>query len=256
MTPKSFVQFVGMAFSRAVFRPSVLQSASGKRLYLLLYLSFKRLFESGEVVEMCAHVRPGSTVLDIGANVGWTAMGFSHAVGAAGRVLAFEPDPLMVDVFRFHMEPYQNVQLFACAVGVREAELPFFQNPSNRADNRMAEDAETLPGATRITVPVRSIAEIAAQQPDAFQNVSFIKIDVQGYESQVMVGMEPWLSKLPNKPVLRLELWPYGLEKAGSSADELFAVLERIGYSVTSQTRDLAQRLSGPDAYGDAFFFP
>src|SRR5437868_11811919 len=42
---------------------------------------------------LCSYIRPGDVVLDVGANIGLYTLCMSRAAGAAGRVLAVEPDP-------------------------------------------------------------------------------------------------------------------------------------------------------------------
>src|SRR5260221_14521456 len=51
-------------------------------------------FPFGEIAAIRKFIRPGQTVLDLGANIGWFTLLFARHVGAAGRVIAFEPGPL------------------------------------------------------------------------------------------------------------------------------------------------------------------
>lgn len=255
---RSQVQHLGQAVSRHLFTERVLARPLGKRVYLGLYRGFKFLFESRDLKQLGALIPPGSTVLDIGANVGVTAAFFRQAVGPEGRVLAFEPDPIMVDVFQFHLKQrgLDRIQLFPVALGAQDGVEQLFQNASNRADNRMVLDAEGMTHTKQIAVQVRSLSSLAQESPELFRNVRFIKIDVQGYEHPVLSGMSDWLQGLAQKPVIHMEVWPYGLKKAGSSAKELLALCTRLGYEVTADTLQQVQAIEQTDAYMDVTLTP
>src|ERR1700704_5010962 len=59
------------------------------RLAMLL-----RRYELIELRLMQGFLAPGGTILDVGANVGYTTRFFAEQVGRSGRVHAFEPNPL------------------------------------------------------------------------------------------------------------------------------------------------------------------
>ena len=58
-----------------------------------------------------------------------------------------------------------------------------------------------------------------------------IKIDVQGFEGQVISGMEKILKESQNLRML-MEFWPKGLEDAGSDSEQLLIKLESLGLRV------------------------
>lgn len=63
--------------------------------------------------------------------------------------------------------------------------------------------------------------------------VDFIKVDVQGWEVKALRGMARMVVANPSLR-LYVELWPYGLRAAGSSAGELLALIEQYGFRVQS----------------------
>jgi FkbM family methyltransferase len=251
-------QGCGRYITRLFFTKSFLLSTTGKRLYLFLYLVYKKIFDGEELGGLSRYIRPGSTVVDIGANVGFTSVYFSNVVGASGLVLAFEPDPIAGEIFKYNLDRchVNNVRLFQFAIGKRDGEAEFYQNPSNRADNRMNQDTVMAPNAIRMMVPIRSFSSIAQQNTELVKDVSFIKIDVQGYEMFVIEGMSDWLASVKEKPVLFIELWPYGLRKAGTSIVALLNAIEGLGYVVTFETRVNIARCDGRDDYQNFVFIP
>jgi FkbM family methyltransferase len=252
------VQKIGIGISRRIFTKSVLSRAWGKRLYSGLYIVYKQIFEGGELSKLREYIPLGSTVIDIGANIGFTSLIFSRLVGDNGSVIAFEPDPVVGETFGYNMDRrgIRNVHLFPIALGDEDGVAVLYQNESNRADNRLVADAEMAPHVERTIVKVRSLSNVVMQEPQMFQNVSFVKIDVQGYETQVLTGMTNWLEHSQNRPIIYIELWPYGLQKAGSSIEELLNILERLGYRVPSELRIRVMRLKGSDEYTNEVLIP
>jgi hypothetical protein len=61
--------------------------------------------------------------------------------------------------------------------------------------------------------------------------VDFVKIDVQGGELSVLRGMKRTVQANPRLQLF-VELWPFGLRAAGSSADELLALVAAYGFTV------------------------
>lgn len=250
---KRAIQVLGSAFSRVVFTEKSLASLPVRWLYLKLYGSFKWIFERAETAEMAGLIRPGTTVLDIGANVGWTA---AHFAKTAGQVLAFEPDPIARSIGEFKTRHIKNVTWFPFALGETEGSAVFFQNLSNRADNRVYLDGDMMCFTKKIEVPVRNLSAMARQDPVMLSDVSFIKIDVQGAETGVFKGMKSWLSGLQSKPVIAFEWWPYGLRRAGSSPEELLGILKDLGYSIPGEISKTINRVNEKDWYSLAIVKP
>ena len=62
-------------------------------------------FEEAEcVTRLQKIVKPGDTIIDVGANVGRYTLLFSEMVGSNGKVIGFEPDPMNFQVLRENME--------------------------------------------------------------------------------------------------------------------------------------------------------
>ena len=114
------------------------------------------------------HVEPGMVILDVGANVGFYTLLFADRVGPAGRVHAFEPDPLSFGILSRRAARHANVEIHQTAVGDRTGTITLFTNRSNRADNRVhaslgSETAEARrgpasPPSTITAPPAASIA--------------------------------------------------------------------------------------------------
>lgn len=156
-------------------------------------------------------VRRGQSVADVGANIGYYALLFAQAVGPAGRVACIEPEPENLAELRRNIERNRLTQaeVFPVAVGATAGTV------SLRAgiNGSVMED-----GSGEILVPLRPLDELLAGRP-----VDFMKIDVEGYEGQVLDGAARLLEEL--RPTLFVEIHP-GFLAAPHTTD---GILGRLG---------------------------
>ncbi len=205
------------------------------------------LWEPFETSVFLSLLRPGDTVIDVGANVGYYTVLAARRVGPTGTVHAFEPDADNVRLLRENvaLNGLGNVTVHATAVADRLGTARLHLDPANRGDHRLY--ASRGEARAALTVPMTTLD---AEFPDPAR-IRLIKLDAQGSEAGIFAGMERLLRA--RGPHLRIisEVWPYGLREAGSSADELLAVMERYGFTM-SLIDEAQARLQpiGADALG------
>jgi FkbM family methyltransferase len=187
-------------------------------------------------------VRAGMTVLDVGANQGLYALFLARLAGPTGRVFAFEPHPELFAAAQANCiaNGMGTISLYPYALGSEPATLRLFGSLLNAGDNRLS---------TGSASSTQSVSEVLVRRlDDVLPDVDpdFIKIDVQGWELEVLRGMSRTLEK--NRPMtIYFELWPKGLRAAKTSAVELLAFLQGHGFRLyhaesptTSPIDDLA----------------
>jgi len=124
----------------------------------------------------------GSNFWDVGANVGLYALAFSRAAGPLGKVYAFEPIPMNVAALRRHLalNRIANVEVVAAAVGEQPGVLRMAPGEFN-SEFHVSDDGG-------IEVPAITLdgwrEEKKAPLPSA------VKIDVEGFETEVLRGGE------------------------------------------------------------------
>lgn len=160
-------------------------------------------------------VRPGATVLDVGANFGNHTVWFSRVLGAA-RVHAFEPQAAVFAVLE------RNIAINGLE-GVRAHRLAVGEAPTRarlarvRGDNSGTASFAVDPEGE---VPVARIDDMA----DAFgAPVDFMKIDVEGMQMPVLHGARGLIGR--DRPALWIEL-----RDSRGEADEPLAWLSALGY--------------------------
>jgi FkbM family methyltransferase len=191
-------------------------------LYRGLYGIYKRWSDREERALLANMVKPGMTVLDIGANIGmyriYTRF-LAELTGPTGRVIAFEPEPKNFSRLQRAVTDIPQVTVVHAAVSEKSGTLRLYVADDLNVDHHTY-DA----GDGRRTVNVPSIAIDDYMRPG--ERVDVIKMDIQGAELAALRGAERVLSE--NRGVrMMLEFWPYGLARAGSSVQELLGHLRR-----------------------------
>lgn len=178
---------------------------------------------TGLSVFLRTHLRPGMSVLDIGANVGGVTSIAADCVGPTGRVIAYEPTPALVAELkaRFHNQP--NVEIRHAAVSDETGFAPFTVYADRSTASSLFPTAVVESGR-RVIVPVRSLDVESTSLPP----IDFIKVDAQGAEGRIFAAARRLLKR--DKPLLVFELWQHGLRAAGSDVATLLDRLAGLGY--------------------------
>jgi FkbM family methyltransferase len=168
-------------------------------------------------------VPAGGVVLEGGAHLGYVTIHAARAAGSTGRVISFEPN------LSIHGLLQQN--LTANGVADRVTVRPLALSDRNgRASFHVSGDTSSLvdPGGIATAVEIDVVrADDAVSEP-----VDVVKLDVEGSEVAALRGMQRLLEGERAPQTLFVECHPELLERAGSSKDELLAVLAAAGYSV------------------------
>ncbi|MGA2017852.1 MAG: FkbM family methyltransferase [Opitutaceae bacterium] len=172
-------------------------------------------------------VRPGMTVLDVGANLGLYTVLLSRLAGPTGRVIAFEPDKHHFALLTRNcaLNGCANVEAHNVALGDRSGRLALRKRFFNTGANTLGRpDTRSFP--SEVEVDVVSLDEfLPALRPD------LVKIDVQGWEVEVLSGMQRMLADSPHI-AFHLEYFPEGLRHAGHSPAELLDLLTKQNFQL------------------------
>ena len=149
----------------------------------LIYNEFERM-ETGFVERL---LRPGMTVVDVGAHHGLYTLLASKRVGREGRVIAFEPSPRECRRLEKHLRwnRCSNVQLMPCALGEEAGEADLFLvEGSQDWCNSLRPPTVDEPTKT-VRVSVQRLDDALAELD--VSKVDFIKVDAEGAELSVFV---------------------------------------------------------------------
>lgn len=142
-------------------------------------------------------VRGSDVVWDIGANVGTYTLPLSDAVADGGRVIAFEPLPTCFAALQQRCAGRSNVHPLQVALGDRGGSARLSVNGDELSTTS---SLFVAPGATTIEVPIATGDTLVAEGEVPAPHV--IKIDVEGFEEEVLRGIEHLLDRPECRAVL------------------------------------------------------
>jgi FkbM family methyltransferase len=176
-------------------------------------------------------VAPGSIVLDIGANIGAHTLNLGRLVGPNGKVYAFEPTAYAFQKLKRNLA--LNPEVSARVVAV-QAMLTCANNPHHSREIysswKVVGDERRHPKHLGIAQSTDEAAVLVLDdycKDNGIARVGFVKLDVDGFETEVLAGGFQTLRR--DLPTICMELSPYVLEERGSSVAALLALLKEIG---------------------------
>jgi FkbM family methyltransferase len=184
-------------------------------------------------------VRPGMTVLDVGAHLGYFTLQAARRVGPAGRVLAAEPNPNTLPFLRANIEANgvaDRVTIVERALGAAPGRAEFYVSPAGDTSSlHAAGQAAHTPTSVEVTTADAALGDVV---------LDVVKMDVEGGEVDVLDGMRETLARAAPGLVLFAECNGEALARAGRSADELMARLRALG--LDPQVIDEERRVLAP----------
>jgi FkbM family methyltransferase len=186
------------------------------------------------------YVRPGMTVLDIGANIGAHTLILGKLVKPGGRVLAFEPteyafNKLLKNV-TLNPKVDENIQCFQYFLtSYSEPDIPELIYSSWPLTGGQHLHALHL-GEAKGTRGAKAAALDKVLADLSINKVDLLKLDVDGFESDVLEGAAEMLKR--NGPVVVAEFAPYVHNERGKSFAKFVDILSNLGYSFYDQHTD------------------
>lgn len=172
-------------------------------------------------------IRRGDTLWDVGANVGLYTEQFAARVQPEGRVMAFEPSPKSVEALRSRFSGNNCVTICAVALASERGTAAFYTNGGNdgttdslveRSDDAVRYEVETCRGDDYLE--------------DFPPNV--IKIDVEGFELEVLRGMtNVLLSPALRAVMIEVHFGILNDRGLGGAPAELAQLLRKAGFAIT-----------------------
>ena len=190
-------------------------------------------------------LKPGMTVVDVGANIGYYSLLACSLVGPKGKVISVEPHPVN---FATLSENLKSNDLLSIATPVAYAlgdepgqgsiRFPKFQGLNNRTATMIGEDK--IDG---IAVQVKTIDECVKEW--GISTIDLLKIDVDGFETKILNGAKETLKRGVVKNVI-IEFNDYWLRATGSSPELMTAFFKSFGFRDVSDLTRLSSLVLGP----------
>jgi FkbM family methyltransferase len=188
-------------------------------------------FENAELDFVKRYLKKDDVFLDIGANVGlFTVVGASK-VGTQGKVYSFEP------VKKTYTRLSENVQLnnFTCVklfnAGLSNTDGELEMTTSAEGFDAWNSFGKPTAGSNFIKEKVAIYKLDSCISQNDISNVNLAKIDVEGWECNVMIGGKDLFSS-DNAPDLLVEFTEENCKNAGFTCAGLYDILIDFGYKM------------------------
>jgi len=201
-----------------------------------LELSTNGKFEEFETQIVKKIIQEGSTVVDLGANIGYYTLIFARLVGNKGKVFAFEPDPENFHILEKNLEinNYKNIILERQAVSNKSGKLRLYLDNKNKGAHTIFETEDN-----DSSIEIDSIT-----LDDYFRNfkgkIDFIKMDIEGGEAEAVEGMSSLLKR--GSLIIMTEFNPFVLKKIGKDPLGCISLLQSYNfdiYHIDSKNREI-----------------
>lgn len=154
-------------------------------------------------------------VLDVGANIGYYTV---LAAKSKVKVYAFEPESVNYSILSKNIESSGmfNAHIFQSAVGNSNKKVKLEKSKENYGDHKIG-SAKQNRGEE---------VDMVKLDDAVMEKVDVIKIDVQGWEPAVIEGAKKIIKKY--RPVIIMEYWPEGIERAGLDGEKMINFLKQV----------------------------
>lgn len=201
----------------------------GDRGEILYHAFWDKMFDEDKN-KIKNFVHEGDTIIDVGGNLGFFVLILTDLINDSGKIYSFEPSNRLNKKLAstIQINNLKNVEIINLALGEAEGSTTLHYNPKQSGLSSIVSDFEknSLSEEIKITTLNKFSENITGR-------VSFIKIDTEGYEPQVLKGAMELIIR--DKPTIYIEL---GGEYQASSADAL-KILNELNYFCEAENLDL-----------------
>ncbi|NDJ76528.1 MAG: FkbM family methyltransferase [Chloroflexi bacterium] len=191
------VQALLMGAYRVAVASGSLSTRWGRAAFEWAYMIYKNRLEATTVDGLRTVITPGTSVIDVGANIGFFTLRFGHWITGSAKVFALEPEPA-----NFHRLTRRiaraglidRVEAIRAAAAETSGELRLAVDPVHPGNHKLATSG----------IPVQSIAIDALMAKHDWPRVALLKIDVQGAEQRVLAGAAETLRRF--RPAVFIEI--------------------------------------------------
>jgi FkbM family methyltransferase len=186
---------------------------------MLPYLRATRTWEPSEGRLLASLLRPDSRFLDIGANVGYFSV-FAARACPRGTIDAVEPDMRALSLLRLNLWVHApHARVWPLALGRTRGAVGLQIDEANYGDTRVQSKEESA---------AQLAAMVSGDELFAGRAFVVIKIDVQGFEDEVLLGMQRGINATSRLCIVA-EFFPLAIEDRGLRPLDVLATYRTLG---------------------------
>jgi FkbM family methyltransferase len=166
-------------------------------------------------------LKKGMKFIDIGANIGYFSRLAVDLVGEEGHIISFEPNPIATKILNINMQFFQNFKIYNCALSDKVGKSKFYVHKNADRSSLIQSD-----NTKEIIVDTVTLDSLLNEE----EKVDFIKIDVEGYELNVLRGAVNTI--VQSKPIIYFEFIEGHLEKQKLTYTDFEIFFNAINYKM------------------------
>ena len=178
-------------------------------------------------------IKKGDLVIDIGANIGDTTVPMALAAGNSGVTLGFDPNPYVYKILEKNAslnKEKQNIVPLLYAISESDEDFYYISSEASFANGGISPTVNSIHG--KFVYPgkikgVNLLAFLEKNYPQNLKNFSFIKIDTEGYDKEIIKSIPGLIEKY--KPTIVAE--SFG-KSTPEEKMELYDVIAKHGYEI------------------------
>jgi FkbM family methyltransferase len=206
---------------------------------ILPYMRSAGTWEPSEAAILRSLLGPRSRFLDVGANVGYFSA-LAARCSPEGTIDAVEPEPRSVSLLRFNLWALApHARIWPLGLGVRRGVAGLRVETGNPGNTAVDDGA----GANRLAAIARGDELFAGQRFDV------IKVDVQGYECEVIQGLEDTI-RYSRKVAVLVEFFPASMKERGLEPTEALRLYRSMGFDRVVDVAGKLLRLDDEEILG------
>ena len=219
---------------------TVIRNGVKFKLNLSDYMQWHIFADIGDLswIEAQKYLHENTVIIDIGANSGAFSLKLAHKIKELKlkncKIFAFEPNPYMIEALKFNITLNTSlseiIELYPFGLGDKEEFLPFTFEKNNSGGGRFDPNNSNQP----TTLTIKVLDELLKQKN--INNISFIKIDVEGHEPFIINGAIETIRKF--RPTMYVEITDEWFKQNGSSAIKVLTLLEEENYNLYAEIND------------------
>ncbi len=196
-------------------------------------LAPRKVLTQSEVNFFKKFIPKGSFAIDIGSNVGDTTVPMALAAGKDGLVLGFEPNPHIFKILTNNadLNPGKvNIVPLHFAITDNDGEFYYQSSEASFANGGISEQPTKYHGSYLLSEKIRGInleKYLHHHYADRIEQLSFIKIDTEGYDKEIIRSIQPVLKQY--KPAVIAECFAKLNE---AERGDLYNLLAQNGYEL------------------------
>lgn len=205
-------------------------------------------YEAEERRLMGRFLRRGQTVVDVGANVGYLTRFFARATSEIGKIYAFEPNPMVFPLLKRNTASFPQVCALNVGLSFDDKEAELFLPGSNYSVGSFCPGYPALHVVSRESNTLHSVrAQLrngdACLAEQGVDKIDILKIDVEGWELNVLRGLEKTILRSPSIAIF-CEFNRAAQECAGHAPKELLAWFLDRGFKIAAPHNHVLKELT------------